>query len=412
MLDRLDDDDAEHFAELRRLLDQSGVEYELDGDPRARARLLHADRVRVRVRAPRRAGGDARRAAVATTAWSRRSAARRRPAAAGPPGSSGSCWRSTSPSPCPRRDVFVAAAAGAERPGVRARAGAARRRAAGRARPRRALAEGPDEACRPARRGRAVIIDDDGRAQVRDMASGEQRELELATALEVLSTMTCAASAGFPPLRANEYRDTWCGQVLGDRVDSEAAARRLGPPPPRPRRPGVHRPARPHRARPARLPSRRLGRGVRALAPAARPRTCSRSPGTIVRRDPRDGQPRAADRRVRAAASPTPTLIAHAQTPPFEIESFSGEVGEEMRLRYRYLDLRRERMARGDRHAATRVSRRDPRASSTARASSTSRRRCSRARRRRAPATSSSRRAASRARSTRCRSRRSSSSSC
>jgi aspartyl-tRNA synthetase len=37
-------------------------------------------------------------------------------------------------------------------------------------------------------------------------------------------------------------------------------------------------------------------------------------------------------------------LLADAETPPFEIESFSGEVGEEMRLRYRYLDLRRDRM--------------------------------------------------------------------
>jgi aspartyl-tRNA synthetase len=25
----------------------------------------------------------------------------------------------------------------------------------------------------------------------------------------------------FPALRANEYRDVWCGQVLGDRVDSD-----------------------------------------------------------------------------------------------------------------------------------------------------------------------------------------------
>src|SRR3954466_6627136 len=28
-------------------------------------------------------------------------------------------------------------------------------------------------------------------------------------------------SDGFPALRANEYRDTWCGQVLPDRVDSD-----------------------------------------------------------------------------------------------------------------------------------------------------------------------------------------------
>jgi aspartyl-tRNA synthetase len=38
------------------------------------------------------------------------------------------------------------------------------------------------------------------------------------------------------------------------------------------------------------------------------------------------------------------TRLAGAETPPFEIEGFSGEVGEEMRLRYRYLDLRRDRM--------------------------------------------------------------------
>ena len=37
-------------------------------------------------------------------------------------------------------------------------------------------------------------------------------------------------------------------------------------------------------------------------------------------------------------------LLSDADTPPFEIECFSGEVGEETRLRYRYLDLRRERM--------------------------------------------------------------------
>ena len=37
-------------------------------------------------------------------------------------------------------------------------------------------------------------------------------------------------------------------------------------------------------------------------------------------------------------------LLADADTPPFEIEGFSGEVGEEMRLRHRYLDLRREPM--------------------------------------------------------------------
>ena len=37
-------------------------------------------------------------------------------------------------------------------------------------------------------------------------------------------------------------------------------------------------------------------------------------------------------------------LLADADTPPFEIEGFGGEVSEEARLRYRYLDLRRDGM--------------------------------------------------------------------
>ena len=36
--------------------------------------------------------------------------------------------------------------------------------------------------------------------------------------------------------------------------------------------------------------------------------------------------------------------LGDAETPPFEIESYSGEVGEELRLRYRYLDMRRPPM--------------------------------------------------------------------
>ncbi len=37
-------------------------------------------------------------------------------------------------------------------------------------------------------------------------------------------------------------------------------------------------------------------------------------------------------------------LLADAETPPFQIEGFAGEVGEDARLRHRYLDLRREQM--------------------------------------------------------------------
>ena len=66
--------------------------------------------------------------------------------------------------------------------------------------------------------------------------------------------------------------------------------------------------------------------------------------GTIVRRSAGDGQPGPADRRARAPASTAAELLADAETPPFQIEGFSGEVGEDARLRHRYLDLRREPM--------------------------------------------------------------------
>ena len=68
-------------------------------------------------------------------------------------------------------------------------------------------------------------------------------------------------------------------------------------------------------------------------------------------------------------------LLADAETPPFQIEGFSGEVGEDARLRYRYLDLRREQM-REALDAAPPGRPRRCASSSTARASSTSRRRC------------------------------------
>ncbi len=40
-------------------------------------------------------------------------------------------------------------------------------------------------------------------------------------------------------------------------------------------------------------------------------------------------------------------LLADAETPPFQIDE-DDKVGEELRLRYRYLDLRRQGMRRGD----------------------------------------------------------------
>ena len=89
----------------------------------------------------------------------------------------------------------------------------------------------------------------------------------------------------------NGYRDTWCGQVLRRPGRLRGARRRLGPPPPRPRRARLHRPARPHRARPARLRPRR-GRARRSSsATSCAPRTCSAPAGAVVERSPETVNP-------------------------------------------------------------------------------------------------------------------------
>ena len=79
LLDRLAPEDAEHFAEVRALLDEAERGLRARPDAGARPGLLHAHGVRVRERrrwAPRAAWA----AAGATTAWWSSWAARRRPA--------------------------------------------------------------------------------------------------------------------------------------------------------------------------------------------------------------------------------------------------------------------------------------------------------------------------------------------
>jgi aspartyl-tRNA synthetase len=149
-------------------------------------------------------------------------------------------------------------------------------------------------------------------------------------------------SEGFPALRANSYRDTWCGQVLPDRVDNEVRVAGW-----------VHR-RRDHgglvfidlRDRTGLVQlvfnpdeageAFKLGHELRAEdVLSASGSVVKRSPETI-NKDLPTGE---VEIRVGDAQ-----LLSDADTPPFEIESFSGEVSEETRLRYRYLDLRRDRM--------------------------------------------------------------------
>jgi aspartyl-tRNA synthetase len=146
----------------------------------------------------------------------------------------------------------------------------------------------------------------------------------------------------FPALRPNGYRDTWCGQALADRVGSEAAVAGW-----------VHR-RRDHgglifidlrdRTGIVQLVFHpdEAGKAFE-LAHKLRAEDVLRASGAVVQRSAEtvnsDLPTGEVELRVSAAE-----LLADAETPPFQIEGFAGEAGEDARLRHRYLDLRREQM--------------------------------------------------------------------
>jgi aspartyl-tRNA synthetase len=149
-------------------------------------------------------------------------------------------------------------------------------------------------------------------------------------------------SDGFPVLQPNAYRDTWCGQVLADRVGTEGRVAGW-----------VHR-RRDHgglifidlRDRTGLVQlvfNPDVAGGAHELAHGLRPEDVVTSSGEVVRRSEetinRDLSTGEFEIRVDQAER-----LASADTPPFGIESYGGEAGEETRLRYRYLDLRREPM--------------------------------------------------------------------
>ena len=145
-----------------------------------------------------------------------------------------------------------------------------------------------------------------------------------------------------PALSANEFRDTWCGQVLGDRVDS--SVRVAG---------WVHR-RRDHgglifidlrdRTGIVQLVFHPDSSGEAfQLAHKLRAEDVLSAAGTVVRRSAETVNPELPTGEFELAAE-SADLLADAETPPFQIEGFSGEVGEDARLRHRYLDLRREPM--------------------------------------------------------------------
>src|SRR4051812_36674337 len=137
-------------------------------------------------------------------------------------------------------------------------------------------------------------------------------------------------SDGFPALRANEYRDTWCGQVLPDRIDSEARVAGW-----------VHR-RRDHgglifidlrdRTGIVQLVFHPDSSGAQLieLAHKLRAEDVLSAAGQVVRRSEetvnRELPTGEVELQVGAAE-----LLADAETPPFQIEGYSGEAGEDAR---------------------------------------------------------------------------------
>jgi aspartyl-tRNA synthetase len=145
-----------------------------------------------------------------------------------------------------------------------------------------------------------------------------------------------------PALRPNAYRDTWSGQVLSDRVDSQARVAGW-----------VHR-RRDHgglifidlrdRTGIVQLVFNPDSSGASfELAHELRAEDVLTASGAVVRRSKETVNPELATGEVEILVTEAERL-ADAETPPFQVEGFSGEVGEDTRLRYRYLDLRREQM--------------------------------------------------------------------
>jgi aspartyl-tRNA synthetase len=144
------------------------------------------------------------------------------------------------------------------------------------------------------------------------------------------------------PPRPNSYRDTWCGEVRGDRVDSEARVAGW-----------VHR-RRDHgglifvdlRDRTGLVQlvfNPDISGDAFELGHRLRAEDVLSAAGTVVRRSEETVNPELPTGEFELKVD-SAELLADADTPPFQIEGFSGEVGEDARLRHRYLDLRREQM--------------------------------------------------------------------
>jgi aspartyl-tRNA synthetase len=145
-----------------------------------------------------------------------------------------------------------------------------------------------------------------------------------------------------PDPAANGFRDTWCGRVLPDRVDGEARVA------------GWVNRRRDHgglifidlrdRTGVVQLVFHPDTSGAAfELAHKLRAEDVLSVAGKVVRRSAETVNPALPTGEVEVAVAAA-DLLADSETPPFQIEGYADDVGEDTRLRYRYLDLRRAPM--------------------------------------------------------------------
>ena len=143
------------------------------------------------------------------------------------------------------------------------------------------------------------------------------------------------------PPRENRYRSTWAGELRSDHVDEEMRVAGW-----------VHR-WRDHGGlvfidlrdrtgllqlvfRPDEHPE------AHAAAHKLRSEDAISAAGTVVRREEGTVNPNLPTGEVELNVSSL-EVLADSETPPFQVDE-DEPVGEELRLRYRYLDIRKERM--------------------------------------------------------------------
>jgi aspartyl-tRNA synthetase len=162
------------------------------------------------------------------------------------------------------------------------------------------------------------------------------------------------ARSGSAPVRANRpvgelpdpapngFRDTWCGRIRGRMVDGEVRVA------------GWVNRRRDHgglifidlrdRTGVVQLVFHPDTSGAAfELAHKLRAEDVLSVAGKVVRRDAETVNPSLPTGEVEVAVAAA-DLLADSETPPFQIEGYADDVGEDTRLRYRYLDLRRAPM--------------------------------------------------------------------